>query len=263
MGWKMPTDTGWTREQLLVAFDLYCRMPFGKMHSRNSEIIKYAGMIGRTPSALAMKLTNIASLDPAITSTGRKGLRGASTADRAMWNEMQADWEGFALAAQHTLATLGVADESEADEVEGTQAEAATDYTGADKVAQTRVRIGQGFFRRAVLSAYDTQCCITGLAVPSLLVASHILPWRDDAVNRLNPRNGLCLSMLHDRAFDIGIITIAEDMTVCVDKGQANEADDFFKSALLAYEGTAIRLPEKFRPDPEFLREHRRRFSAG
>lgn len=74
----------WTRQQLLVAFSLYCQMPFGKMHSRNPDIIKYAEYIGRTPSALAMKLTNIASLDPAITSTGRKGLKGASEADRKM-----------------------------------------------------------------------------------------------------------------------------------------------------------------------------------
>jgi len=62
----MPTRTGWTRLQLLVAFNLYCQMPFGKLHSRNPEIIKYAGLIGRTSSALAMKLSNIASLDPAI-----------------------------------------------------------------------------------------------------------------------------------------------------------------------------------------------------
>ena len=82
----MAIRIGWTRQQLLVAFNLYCRMPFGKMHSRNPEIVKYAELMGRTPSALAMKLTNIASLDPAITSTGRRGLEGASAADKAMWH---------------------------------------------------------------------------------------------------------------------------------------------------------------------------------
>ena len=71
----MSKRSGWTRQQLLVAFNLYYQMPFGKLHSRNPEIIKYADLIERTPSALAMKLTNIASLDPEITSTGRKGLR--------------------------------------------------------------------------------------------------------------------------------------------------------------------------------------------
>src|SRR3990167_8254586 len=96
----MPASAGWTRKQLLVAFNLYCQMPFGKMHSRNPEIIKYAELIGRTPSALAMKLTNIASLDPAITSTGRSGLERASATDKAMWEEMQEDWERFAVEAQ-------------------------------------------------------------------------------------------------------------------------------------------------------------------
>lgn len=66
----MAERLAWTRQQLLVAFSLYCQTPFGKLHSRNPEIIKYADLINRTPSALAMKLTNIASLDPAITSTG-------------------------------------------------------------------------------------------------------------------------------------------------------------------------------------------------
>ena len=80
----MTHGTPWTRDQLLVAFALYCRLPFGRLHARNPDIIEFANAIGRTPGALAMKLTNIASLDPAITSTGRRGLKGASTADRAI-----------------------------------------------------------------------------------------------------------------------------------------------------------------------------------
>jgi len=77
-------SNNWNHDQLLVAFNLYCQMLFGKMHSRNPEIIRLATLIGRTPSALAMKLTNIARLDPAITSIGRKGLNGASAADKLM-----------------------------------------------------------------------------------------------------------------------------------------------------------------------------------
>ena len=74
----MTHGSPWTRDQLLVAFSLYCRLPFGRLHARNPEIIAIADAIGRTPGALAMKLTNIASLDPEITSTGRSGLTGAS-----------------------------------------------------------------------------------------------------------------------------------------------------------------------------------------
>ena len=221
------------------------------MHSRNPEIIKQAELIGRTPSALAMKLTNIASLDPAITSTGRKGLEGASAADKAMWEEMQADWEHFAIETQQAASFFGatIDDTPLPDEI--------VDYTGSNKTVQTTTRVGQKFFRRAVLSAYNYQCCITGLSVPELLVASHIIPWRVEATNRLNPRNGLCLSMLHDKAFDAGIIAIAEDMTVCVSQRYATNGDLFFNSALLTYEGKLITLPDKFSPLAEFLAHHR------
>ena len=72
----------WTKEQLKLAFHLYCQLPFGKLHSRNREIIELATLIGRSSGAVAMKLVNFASLDPAITSTGRKGLGNASALDR-------------------------------------------------------------------------------------------------------------------------------------------------------------------------------------
>lgn len=259
----MPVRAGWTRHQLLVAFNLYCQIPFGKMHSRNPDIIRFANLIGRTPSALAMKLTNIASLDPAITSTGRKGLEGASTTDKAMWQEMQTDWEHFVVEAQQTVSALGddTKLDSDVDEPDASEmSDEDIDYTGNNKTVRTTARIGQDFFRRAVLSAYDYRCCITGLAVPKLLVASHIVPWRVDAKNRLNPRNGLCLSMLHDKAFDIGILTIAEDMTVRVSPNHISTSDHFFNTALMAYHGKPITLPQKFSPRAEFLDQHRSSF---
>lgn len=243
--------SGWTRQQLLVAFHLYCQMPFGKMHSRNPEIIKYSNVIGRTPSALSMKLTNIASLDPAITSTGRKGLVGASSADRAMWNEMQEDWEHFAEESKQVIDNYGITE----DDREGDPEE--IDYTGGDKLVQTKIRVGQDFFRKAVLSAYNYQCCITGLSVPKLLVASHIVPWRIDAGNRLNPRNGLCLSLIHDKVFDSGMMTVSKDMTVVV-SGRIKKLNDMFlDSVLLRYHGKPVAVPEKFAPMQEFLDYHR------
>lgn len=253
----MPASPDWTRQQLLVAFHLYTQLPFGKLHARNPGIIKYATLIGRTPSALAMKLTNIASRDPEITSTGRAGLSKASAADKAMWTEMQADWGRFAIEMLHAVTALGADTELGALIDDSPCLDEDADYTGVDKAVQTTARVGQNFFRRAVLSAYDYRCCITGLSVPRLLIASHIMPWRVDATNRLNPRNGLCLSMLHDKAFDAGIITVAEDMTVHVSRKHAINADHFFNSALLAYDGKPLVLPKKFSPPAEFLSYHR------
>lgn len=250
-GEQMPARTPWTRDKLLVAFHLYCQIPFGKMHHRNPEIIKYAELIGKTPASLAMKLSNIASLDPEITSNGRKGLIGASRADKAMWEEMQADWAKFAVEAQQAASVCGAV------AVDGAASEEVADYTGENKTVLTAARIGQAFFRRSVLSAYNYHCCITGLSVPKLLVASHIVPWRVDAKNRLNPRNGLCLSVLHDKAFDAGMLTVAEDMTVQVSRQHLSQVDPFCQSALLAYHGKPIFLPEKFLPLAECLAYHR------
>ncbi|MBQ0798607.1 MAG: HNH endonuclease [Porticoccaceae bacterium] len=251
----MPTTNHWNRQQLLVAFNLYCRLPFGKFHSRNPEIIRYAGLINRTPSALAMKLSNIASLDPAITDTGRRGLEGASKADKMMWEEMQNNWAAFAIESNQAQVIVTEPASSESPEQKLIAEE--DDHTGSDKIVQTKARVGQTFFRQAVLSAYNYRCAITGLSVPKLLVASHIIPWRKDEKNRLNPRNGLSLSMLHDKAFDVGIITINEDMTVRVSKNNYPSGDEFYTKALLQYDGKPIFLPDKFPPNPAFLEYHR------
>jgi predicted restriction endonuclease len=247
----MTSRKGWTREQLLVAFRLYCQIPFGKLHSRNPEIIRYSNFIGRTPSALAMKLSNIASLDPAITSTGRKGLAGASLADKKMWDEMQNNWESFVVESENIMAEVSQ------NEGEFLQTEKVVDYTGQSKLVQTRVRIGQQFFRKTVLSAYDGRCCITGLSHPQLLVASHIIPWKDDESIRLNPRNGLALSMLHDKAFDLGMITIDANMRVVVSQKYSVSHDPFFNATIQRFAGKEITLPEKFEPDGRFLEYHR------
>ena len=247
----MASRNDWTRQQLLVAFALYCRLPFGRLHRRNPEIVQFAETIGRTPSALAMKLTNIASLDPEITSTGRAGLRGASAQDRAMWNEMHTDWEQFALETQQAIAEIT------SEQVFDETYDPIDERIGKDRTVQTTVRIGQNFFRRTILSAYNEQCCITGLSIPALLVASHIIPWHTDKLNRVNPKNGLCLSALHDKAFDSGLITINEDMTVQISKTHQVKNDPFFSESIEAYVGKPIRLPEKFSPDKKFLAYHR------
>lgn len=259
----MANRLGWTRQQLLVAFNLYCQLSFGQLDSRTPIIIRYAALIGRTPSALAMKLSNIASLDPAITSTGRKGLAGASSSDKQMWLEMQSNWEDFAIKSEQAVEALEASTGIEPVSSDSVLIDENIDYTGSNKTVLTTTRIGQNFFRRAVLSAYQYRCCITGLTAPKLLVASHIVPWRDDAANRLNPKNGLCLSVLHDKAFDVGIISITENMTVMVSRKQVSKVDQFFDSSLLAYDGKPIALPEKFAPHSEFLAYHRQHiFSA-
>ncbi len=245
----------WTKDQLKVAFNLYCRLPFGKLDSRNAEIIALAKLIGRSPGAVAMKLVNFASLDPTITSSGRSGLGNASENDREIWDEFHGDWEQLAIESHELIKKFGGKDIAEEDEFE--KALLASDYTGTSRKQFVETRVKQSFFRRAVISSYKGRCCMTGLSISQLLLASHIVPWSKDKANRLNPRNGLCLSALHDRAFDQGLITITPNFRVKISKklGEA-KSNEFAATWLLALDGFPITLPERFVPERSFLQFH-------
>lgn len=244
----------WTRDQLIVALYLYDILPFGSFDRKNLMVQKFASVINRTPSALAMKLGNFASLDPIITSSGRKGLKGASNADRAIWDEMNSNWSEFNQLKLGAIAALTVDDLDTPDEV---GASLSGDFSSEEKQVETRARIGQNLFRKSVLSSYNFKCCISELAVPRLLVASHIIPWKDNENNRLNPKNGLCLSMIHDKAFDLGMLTVTEDLKVRVSQKYHSKDDEFFLTSLSNFDGKSLVLPNKFSPDQEFLAYHR------
>lgn len=232
-------------DELRAALALYCQMPFGRMHSRNPEIIALAEAMGRTPSSVAMKLVNFASLDPHIAASGRKGLGNASALDRVVWQEFQQVWDAVLVGVKLPTAT------PDAKEV------VLFDDTPTVGARTGEVRLKQSLFRRMVLSSYAERCCISGLSEQRLLVASHIVPWGVDARNRLNPSNGLCLSVLHDKAFDRGLITVTPDAVVRV-SGELRrlEKEPFASATLLSLDGGKIRTPEKFFPDPNFLRWH-------
>jgi len=255
----MKSSRRWSREQLKLAFYLYCQLPFGKLHSNNPDVINLAARIGRTPSAVAMKLGNFASLDPSITNSGRKGLEGASQLDREVWEEFNADWERLAMEG---AALMG--DEAALNSGDSDESVPKDDFTGETRSAVVEQRIKQGFFRRAVLSGYRGRCCMSGLDIATLLVASHIIPWSKDKANRLNPRNGLCLSVLHDRAFDQGFITLTNDLRVLVSRPLRENGNDFTRGIFGPLHGRPIDLPERFGPDQAFLNWHRQeRFVGG
>lgn len=198
----------WTKEQLKLAFHLYCQLPFGKLHKGNKEITALAELIGRTPSAVAMKLVNFASLDPVIVNSGRAGPGNASSLGKEVWDEFHADWEGLAAECARLAQQLAVAQGKKTSPLlDADEQETLEDYTGETRKVMTEQRIKQHFFRRAVVSSYRGRCCMSGVAEPVLLLASHIVPWSRDKANRLNPSNGLCLSAIHDRAFDRGLIS--------------------------------------------------------
>jgi putative restriction endonuclease len=264
----------WTRDELLAALHLYLQLPFGQLHRGQPRIVQLARWLGRTPSSVAMKLVNIASLDPAITGTGRAGLKKASQLDRDVWIELTASWSTVANEAATAYEALAAQDgltPIEADRIASTEFPDVEPETSAptatEREARVKVRISQVRFRRWVLASYGGRCCVTGLQEPRLLIASHIVPWSESPANRMNPRNGLCLSPLYDRAFDQGLITITPGSLKIRVSQHLREAvaDAYVQQALVALDGVPIRPPERFRPDDELLAWHQKRYaqSAG
>lgn len=249
----MPANK-WTREELIIAFNLYCKTPFGKIHIHNPEIISLAKILGRTPSAVSWKLANFASLDPSLKKRNIAGAPHGGKLDAEIWNEFNNDWEKLAFESEKLLAQKTgkrIEEVSEVDFLDDVP------KAGRERDAVVKVRVNQNFFRKAVLAAYNFRCCITGLEIPELLNASHIVPWSKDDANRVNPRNGLCLNAIHDRAFDRGLLTVTPEFKVMVSKtierGKENEAVQNF---LLRYDGLEIDMPDRFFPDKKFLRYH-------
>ena len=214
-----------------------------------------------------MKLSNFASLDPVQRARGIKGLSGASIQDQKLWQEFQANLNHLGPASEQLLHDLFTKDEDrevdflQRDKVRLEPSSKLSAPSGSTETTVTaRVRRGQQFFRQTVVNADGVRCCISGINVPRLLVASHIKPWRDFPNERLDPRNGLCLSSLHDAAFDAGLITLDEKLNVVLSK----RLKSFFPQPALEqnfipFEGRPIRLPEKLaEPNAEFLSYHRK-----
>lgn len=243
--------------------NLYGKLPFGQFHHNNPLILDVASRMGRTSSSLAMKLSNLASLDPIQKARGVRGLPGASQQDRRMWEEFHGNLNALGPESEQLLHDLFTKDEDrEVDFLEQGKIRIERPRKApagpTDTKALLRVRRGQQFFRQTILSCYGIRCCISEINIPRLLVASHIKPWRDFPKDRLNPQNGLCLSAIHDAAFDAGLITINETFTVLI----SPKLKRYLPSAALEqnfsrFEGRRIRLPERVaEPNPAFLRYH-------
>jgi putative restriction endonuclease len=254
----------WSRDEALVAFNVYCRLPFGKLHARNPEIQRIAALLGRSPDSLAMKCCNFASLDPAQRERGVSGLQKVASVDRAVWEQFESDPEMVTFESETALANLlgHRLDEPGATELEeplpsrkAVRAESRwEDIAGLDRDAVVRVRVNQRFFRSMILASYNTACAVCDLPIPQLLVASHIVPWSMDKALRMNPCNGICLCALHDRAFDAGLMLIDTACTVRVSAlDEPARSHPAVASVLLTYEGRTIRSPERWRPAVELL----------
>ena len=129
---------------------------------------------------------------------------------------------------------------------------------GEDVVRSVRVRINQNVFRRVILKLYNQSCCITGLNVPEINRASHIIRWADNDEKRLDPTNGLCLSATYDAAFDRNLISLDDDYRIILSRKIRDYTTNVtVKEYFVKKEGMMIKLPERFKPNKEYLATHR------
>jgi putative restriction endonuclease len=242
----------WTREELILAINLYCKTPFGKIHRNNPKVIELASLIGRTPNSVSFKLVNFASFDPSLKARGIKGASNASKLDLEIWNEFYNNWdrlpfESEKLLAKYANSTIEHVSEIEIDDLP---------KEGKERTQLVKVRVNQNFFRAMVIASYNNKCCITGLSNKELLVAGHIKPWSVDEKARMNPQNGLAINALHDKAFETGLITILPSYKVKVSSILKKSKDESIKSYFIKHDNQSIILPKRFYPAKEFLEYH-------
>jgi putative restriction endonuclease len=235
----------WTEEQLVELLKLYCCIPFGKIDSKNPQIIALAKKIARTSGAVAMKMANFASLDETI---DRKGMSNYSKLDKIVWDKFISNIDYYLNDDVQTFNGFNDNNHEYCPDFEG--------LVGVDVESVVKTRIGQKFFREMILASYDGRCALSEIPDKQLLVASHIAPWATAADRRLDPRNGICLNAVIDRAFDQGLVTLSDDMTVLYATALSKTAQEKIRFI----SSKTLRLPSKFHPDRDLIRAHRERF---
>jgi putative restriction endonuclease len=253
----MASRKNWSHEETIVAFNLYCKIPFEKTCKTTPEVIELAALLNRTPSAVGMKLGNFGRFDPELRQKNISGLKHGSKLDQKVWDEFNGNWDKLTYESELLLERFRREKGQETIEADGV--EDIPLPIGADIRQEATIRVNQGFFRKAVLAAHNLKCCITGLNLPQLLVASHIKSWKasDAATERTNPRNGLCLNALHDKAFDRGLMTIDTSFKIVFSK-ELYEAypENIIKMFFRDFDGHKIIMPNRFIPQKDFIEWH-------
>ncbi|HAO06362.1 MAG TPA: restriction endonuclease [Chryseobacterium sp.] len=245
----------WTREELILALYWYCtKISFSKIKYTKPEVIELSNLVSRTPSAVAFKLVNLARLDPALQKRGVKGMSRGSKNEEPVWNEFYGNWDDLAYTAEKIIAEKKKLALEKVSNIET----ADLPKEGREREALVKIRINHKFFSDTVKISYQNKCCITGLSVKSLLVASHIKPWSKDLKQAANPENGLCLNALHDKAFDKGFLTLSEDLRIVLSQELLKKRkDEFIQKYFIPFQNKEITKPVRFMPNQEFLQYHR------
>lgn len=244
----------WTRDELLLTFNLYLKLPFGQLHKNRQEVKDLAQIMGRSASSIALRLVNFAACDPILKKRGIKGMSGGAKQCQPIWDEFFNNREEILYESECILEKLkNYSSQTLAD----TFLNDNVSSLGIDKQANVKRRINQFLFRRIVLVNYNYTCAISGIDIPDLLIASHIIPWAINKAERLNPKNEICLSPLYDKAFDSGLISIDNKYRIILSpKLKLNQNKNYFQKYFSSIENEQIKLPQKYMPEIDFLKWH-------
>lgn len=244
----------WSRDELILAFNLYLKLPFGKMHKTTPEVVELANITGRSVNSIAIRLTNFASCDPYHQARGVKGMDGGKKQCQPIWNEFIENKENLLFESEKILA------EKEHQTIENKFKDLLFDLRGLKgevKIREVKTRVNQNVFRQIVVANYSGKCAITGIDIPELLFASHIIPWAGNEKERLNPENGICLSSLYDKAYDKGLIGINERFEIILSSDlKRKRKKDYYSNHFAVLENKKINLPQKYLPKKDFLQFH-------
>lgn len=252
---KQTKQNLWNREELIIALDLYYKLPFSKTTKNNPEIIETAKIIGRSPSSLAMKLGNFGSFDSLLKKKNISGLINASKLDKQIYYEFENNLENLAYERERIVAKIKRIPVEQNLNIDLSRINSET-----ERIMKIKQRINQNFFRRAILGLYNSKCCITGISTLNFLEAAHIVDWAKDKKNRLNPENGLCLNVLHHKAFDNFLISITPDYKIVINEDKLlndnQDNKDIIYSNFINFKNKTIMLPDKYKPNKELLEQH-------
>ncbi len=202
-------NANWTREETIIAFNVYCKIPFKDSNKNHPMIVKYANIISRSPSALNMKIGNLGRLDPLLKENGIVGLSHGSKIEQLVWDEFYRDPEKLVYESECLIAKYSNGSVENMVNIDMTNLP-----EGKERTVIVKQRINQSFFRTTVLASYNSMCCISGISNPQLVEACHISGWKDDTRNRTNPHNGVCLNPFFHQAYDKYYIAITPDFTI-------------------------------------------------
>lgn len=240
----MSAGVPWSREDIIIAYALYCITPLREIRPTNKLIQQVADGFSHSVSSLVMRMRNFAAIDP---NSNIKGATHAAKRDREIFEEFRNDWGSLSVQAE-TMTGLALFDASPLN-----GAKPISSLTYKNLVSRER-----HFFRASVFATYENACCISGMTLPAMLVASHIKPYRScrTSSERTDPANGLLLNTFYDKAFDAGLITVMPDYTIYVSPQVKAKNDSFTQRWLIDLEGSKITPPPRFRPQKEYLEYH-------